>query len=908
MNSLLQFLFNLPAFRRIMYSMPTTGAEDIRSRIPLSLQRLFCRMQIGTTACSTQDLTRSFGWGQIHINQQQDIQEFCRVLIENLEEKLKPTELAGHISDLFKGKWETRIVCKNVDVSQVIPEEFNDLQLCVKGFKNLEESLEDEIAPQQLEGDEQYQTEMFGKQDATMTSMFAAFPPVLMIQLRRFERDGQRSCKVNDRFEFPSEIDLTKFMTSTAAQARQNVYELFGVLVHSGSIGVGHYYAFLRPTLEKQWFKFDDATVTQVTEREAIDENFGGKNEKGIDKAYSAYMLIYVRKEDAPSLYEPVPDEFIPIHIREWIMANQAESTELDHVVQPDSVDIRLNNENSIRINAMKWTTGFDNRVTAIILRLSGDETVRSLYEKVSEHMHKPVTELRIWKCGSYSVPVAPISISDEEIGKVWPTNTSIFAQTIEPGERIEIADDEKVVFLKFFFAKDSSTARIYYIGAKTIKATEPIEELIPYVNKKVHLPIDTDLLVFQETIQHTAQLLDVETTVNTGSILIFQISPGFACENPNFDEIEELPPAFIMRSPSGSLAMPSNLPFVSYYDLSPDLQPTTVDQFMDYKLRTLEAVLYEVSEPETPVASIRFPSNLVWTALKSLIAVAVQTSYDPEKDSIRLYKRDPSTGGPSKVAISTKFSPSMRAALSGSSPARGERYQLFYSVHPGIPEAMIKSMTNYNVEYCEDGFRVNYKARILAKKNSTLRHLAFEMQNRGLMPQSDSYRVVVIVDHRIVEIYEDFDIEFTRYDATLRFELVPQEQRWMDEDDDLLLRVSRGYVSPTGQLHYILDPFVFVAKGSKRVSDLVAELIDWAEIPREEREFTIVMKMISDRSAGKLTGDETVSDVVKTGGLFIWEPKLEKVKTPVKRTVTFAPPSKQSSPRRLETPVKIFN
>ena len=911
LNSLLQFLFSVPAFRRIVYSMPTTGAEDIASSIPLCLQRLFCRMQIGTSACSTQDLTRSFGWKKNEVYQPQDIQEFCRVLIANLEDKLKPTELAGHISGLFLGKWETTIKCKNVDVSQVIYEEFHDLPICVKGFKSLEESLEDEIAPQKLEGQEQYQTEEFGKQDAEMTSLFAAFPPVLMIQLRRFEHDGQaqRNCKVNDRFEFPTEIDLTKFMTPAAAQTRQNLYELYGVLVHSGSIASGHYYAFLRPTLERKWYKFDDTIVSEVTEKEAVEENFGGKNEKGVDKAYSAYMLVYVRKEDAPSLYEPVPDEYIPIHIREGTMAAQTDAPDLDHVVPPDSIDIRLNSENSIRINAMKWTTGFDNRDTAVVLRISGDETVKALYEKVSELMHKPINELRIWQCGSYSVPVTPLPITDQEIGNVWPTNTSIFAQAIEPGENVEIAPDEKVVFLKFFFAQSLTTAGITYIGARKLKADQPVEDLIPYVNQKVHLPIDTDLLVFQETMQHSAQLVDVETTVNTGSILIFQISPGIECENPKLDDFEQPPMSAISKSNSGILATPSNLPHVSYYDLSPDLSPTTVDQFMDYKLRTLEAVLYEVSEPEKPVASIRFPSNLVWTALKSLIAFAVQVNYDPEKDSIRLYKRDPQTGGPSKVAISTKFAPSMRAALSGSTPARGERYQLFYTFHPGIPEAMIKSMTNYNVEYCEDGFRVNYKARILAKKNSTFRQIAFEMQNRGLMPQSDSYRVVVIVDHRIVDIYEDFDIEFTKYDATLRFELVPQEQRGMDEDDDLLLRVSRGFIDANDKPRYILDPFVFVAKGSKKVSDLVTELIIWAEIPPEERDLAIVMKMTSDRTADKLTGSETVSDVIKTGGLFIWEPKLEKLKIPVlKRTVTFARPTKTSSPRRVETSVKIFN
>ena len=53
-----------------------------------------------------------------------------------------------------------------------------------------------------------------------------------------------------------------------------NKYRLLAVLVHSGSVHGGHYYAYIRPD-GTNWLKFDDETVTNATEEEAIQDNLG---------------------------------------------------------------------------------------------------------------------------------------------------------------------------------------------------------------------------------------------------------------------------------------------------------------------------------------------------------------------------------------------------------------------------------------------------------------------------------------------------------------------------------------------------------------------------------------------------------------------------------------------------------
>ena len=52
------------------------------------------------------------------------------------------------------------------------------------------------------------------------------------------------------------------------------------VLVHSGGVHGGHYYAYIRPD-GKQWLKFDDDRVDLASAKNAMDEQFGEKGGGG---------------------------------------------------------------------------------------------------------------------------------------------------------------------------------------------------------------------------------------------------------------------------------------------------------------------------------------------------------------------------------------------------------------------------------------------------------------------------------------------------------------------------------------------------------------------------------------------------------------------------------------------------
>lgn len=113
-----------------------------------------------------------------------------------------------------------------------------DIQLNVKNCKNLEESFKNYVEMEILEGDNKYSAEDYGLQDAKKGVIFESFPPVLQLQLKRFEYDMLRDTmlKINDRHEFPSTIDLTSYLSENADKSISHIYALHGYIYSFNSL------------------------------------------------------------------------------------------------------------------------------------------------------------------------------------------------------------------------------------------------------------------------------------------------------------------------------------------------------------------------------------------------------------------------------------------------------------------------------------------------------------------------------------------------------------------------------------------------------------------------------------------------------------------------------------------------
>ncbi|RCK67165.1 Ubiquitin carboxyl-terminal hydrolase 15 [Candida viswanathii] len=408
LNSLLQSYFTTKLFRKLVYEIPT----DLKSSdVALSLQRIFYLLTKSNDPVGTLELTRSFGWDSSDAFTQHDVQELNRILMDKLETAMKGSKIEGALNDIFVGKMKSYIKCVNVPYESSRVEDFWDIQLNVKGFKNLEQSFQNYIEIEMLEGENKYQAgDEYGYQDAKKGVVFESFPPVLHLQLKRFEYDFMVDdlVKIDDFYEFPDRIDLKPYLDEDLSDDVKNQnwnYKLHGVLVHQGSISNGHYYAMIKPnSKDNTWLRFDDDKVWKVTPTQVFRENFGAaevtqaqlnqmtraeQQEHMMRRVTSAYMLVYYRESELDKVL-PADDsliqESIPEHIPKQIEFEIAERERLEKERQEELYYTTAKLVTTSTINAH---TGFD---------LALDRTVHKFYDEDLEGTACDPTVLKVRK------------------------------------------------------------------------------------------------------------------------------------------------------------------------------------------------------------------------------------------------------------------------------------------------------------------------------------------------------------------------------------------------------------------------------------------------------------------------------------------------------------------------------
>lgn len=400
MNSILQMLFHLPIFRKLIYDMDEKSSKPDEMNIPMNIQNLFAQLQTSKTAVSTEQLTHSFGWTDTQVIVQHDAQEFCRQLLDNISEKLKGTDKENMIRYIFGGK--TQVEVKGVSEGFVVKrqEEFYDLSLDINDCSSLTDSFDLYVATEFLEGANRYESQEYGLQDAELTTRFLSLPRVLVLHLKRFEYDrlSQSNEKLNYLFRFADKLSLKEYLSSDASPDTPSDYELFGVLVHSGTPASGHYYSFLRTSKSPQWYKFNDSVVTKARPDEAITANWGGELDMdgvgSYPKNYSAYVLLYVLQDKVDEVYQPVPDSLIPKHILERIRFDQ---------LAKNDTTLYLYSEADLRANSLKGRLFLDyDSPLAVSFMCKRDETLEDLYYKVRAVLNQE--QISIWTTTMYGI------------------------------------------------------------------------------------------------------------------------------------------------------------------------------------------------------------------------------------------------------------------------------------------------------------------------------------------------------------------------------------------------------------------------------------------------------------------------------------------------------------------------
>lgn len=119
---------------------------------------------------------------------------------------------------------------------------------------------------------------------------------------------------------------IKKFM-----EQGENVYELYSVMIHSGSAWGGHYFAYIKSFETSKWYNFNDSDVSEISSKE-LSKTFGENTSWG--SSSNAYLLMYRKIDPALNLIkidrDEVPQEIFTVLEQEKKKAIEEENFRLE--------------------------------------------------------------------------------------------------------------------------------------------------------------------------------------------------------------------------------------------------------------------------------------------------------------------------------------------------------------------------------------------------------------------------------------------------------------------------------------------------------------------------------------------------------------------------------------------------
>eukprot|EP00658_Telonema_sp_P-2_P001948 TRINITY_DN10725_c0_g1_i7.p1 TRINITY_DN10725_c0_g1~~TRINITY_DN10725_c0_g1_i7.p1 ORF type:complete len:372 (-),score=55.77 TRINITY_DN10725_c0_g1_i7:91-1206(-) len=186
------------------------------------------------------------------------------------------------INDIFAGQKKTVRTCKKCNTRSLNFDPFLDLSLALKGSDSVQ--IEDLLAF--FTGEEFLSSTdcMFicpsckKPRDAVQHTTIQVWPQSLVLHLARFTNKGK---KITTGVDYDKTLKIEAKWGGEASSRGLPNYDLTGVVIHTGSMDFGHYYAYVK--VGSKWYLCDDNTISESSSGAAIKEHRG------------AYMLFYSR-------------------------------------------------------------------------------------------------------------------------------------------------------------------------------------------------------------------------------------------------------------------------------------------------------------------------------------------------------------------------------------------------------------------------------------------------------------------------------------------------------------------------------------------------------------------------------------------------------------------------------------
>ena len=264
-----------------------------------------------STACSPYDFKSAFGSKHSMFSgyAQHDTQEFCRILLEDmnseLNEVLHPapykelstlnkskTECNKEFDEVFRKRENSLIM--DVFYGQLINifkcecdfetysfEKILDLPLLLpkqKSSINIKDLLDEYFDSERIKFETKCE-KCKKKEWHTKVIKISQPPNILILSLQR--QNPRTGTKNNSYVDFSDELDMSVYLDHECWNKNDAKYSLYGIGNHSGSINFGHYYAYIK--INNSWYSFNDSSVSPHSK---------GEN----NSSSEAYILFYKKK------------------------------------------------------------------------------------------------------------------------------------------------------------------------------------------------------------------------------------------------------------------------------------------------------------------------------------------------------------------------------------------------------------------------------------------------------------------------------------------------------------------------------------------------------------------------------------------------------------------------------------
>lgn len=261
--------------------------------------------------------------------EQQDAHEFFMAILDLLHQQMKPPKLemgetgggddlssstgkCGCIIDMiFTGGLQSDVVCLQCKNVSTTIDPFWDISLDLAPLQpspsshrtpdsqpcTLDDCLDRFTRPEHLGSSAKIKCNKCNSyQESTKQLTMKQLPIVACFHLKRFEHTTRFRKKISTVVRFPEQLDMTHYLSRCRNGVKQsppgadisynNIYSLYAVVNHIGTLESGHYIVYIRQHRDS-WFKCDDHTITRATLRDVLNSEgyllFYHKHRMGVD-------------------------------------------------------------------------------------------------------------------------------------------------------------------------------------------------------------------------------------------------------------------------------------------------------------------------------------------------------------------------------------------------------------------------------------------------------------------------------------------------------------------------------------------------------------------------------------------------------------------------------------------------